>query len=57
MKALRELPDGRFSYEMKRPLPNGRTHLVMTGVELLQKLTPLIPPPWANLTRFHGAGL
>src|SRR5690606_19418694 len=47
------------SYEMKRsrsagPLPGGRKHLVMTGTELLAKLTPLIPPSWSNLTRFHG---
>ena len=39
---------------MKRTLPGGKTHLTMTGTELLQKLTPLIPPPWSNLTRFHG---
>ncbi len=26
----------------------------MTGVELLEKLVPLIPPTYANLTRFHG---
>ncbi|MCC6271301.1 MAG: transposase [Microbacteriaceae bacterium] len=42
LSRLRELPDGRFSYEMKRSLPGGRTHLVMTGTELLAKLTPLI---------------
>jgi hypothetical protein len=46
--------DGRFSYEMKRTLPGGKSHLTMTGTELLKKLTPLIPPPWSNLTRFHG---
>jgi hypothetical protein len=51
---LHELPDGRFSYQMKRPMPGGKTHLTMTGPELLKKLTPLIPPPWSNLTRFHG---
>jgi len=51
---LRELEDGRFAYEMKRPLPGGRTHLILTGIELLKRLTPLIPPPWSNLTRFHG---
>lgn len=51
---LRELPDGRFSYEMKRPSPSGKTHLVLTATELPAKLTPLIPPPWSNLTRFHG---
>ena len=26
----------------------------LTGVELLEKLVPLIPPTYANLTRFHG---
>ena len=50
----RELPDGRFSYDMKRAFPDGRKHLVMTGVELLKKLVPLVPPTYANLTRFHG---
>ena len=51
---LSELLDGRFAYDMKRPLPDGRRQLVMTGVELLGKLVPLIPPTYANLTRFHG---
>ena len=39
---------------MKRPLPDGRTHLVMTGMELLRKLAPLVPPPRFHLLRFHG---
>ena len=51
---LSELPDGRVAYHMKRPLPDGRTHLVLTGVELLRKLAPLIPPPRFHLLRFHG---
>jgi hypothetical protein len=51
---LSELPDGRFAYAMKRPLPDGRARLVLTGVELIEKLVPLIPPVYANLTRFHG---
>jgi hypothetical protein len=51
---LSELSDGRFAYDMKRALPDGRHRLVMTGVELLEKLVPLIPPTYANLTRFHG---
>ena len=40
---------------MKRALPDGRRKLVMTGVELLEKLVPLIPPTYANLTRFITA--
>ena len=51
---LTEQADGRYSYEMKRPAADGRTHLVMTGVELLRKLAPLVPPPRQNLTRYHG---
>jgi hypothetical protein len=54
LSRLSELPDGRVSYHMKRPLPDGRTHLVLTGVELLRKLAPLIPPPRQHLLRFHG---
>jgi hypothetical protein len=27
---------------------------VLTGALLLEKLVPLIPPTYANLTRFHG---
>ena len=45
---------GNMGYQMKRPLPGGKTQLPMTGTELLKKLTPLIPPSWSNLTRFHG---
>jgi hypothetical protein len=51
---LSELHDGRFAYDMKRALPDGRRQLVMTGVEL-EKLVPLIPPTYANLTRFITA--
>ena len=54
LSRLRRLDDGRFVYKMKRSLPDGRSELVMTGVELLKKLVPLVPPAYANLTRFHG---
>jgi len=54
LSRLRRLDDGRFVYDMKRSLPDGRSQLVMTGVELLKKLVPLVPPARANLTRFHG---
>jgi hypothetical protein len=43
-----------IAYRMKRPLPGGRTHLHFTGLELLRKLTALVPPPRSNLVRFHG---
>ena len=48
------MPSGTFAYELKRPLNDGRKTLVWTGERLVRKLVPLIPPPFANLTRFHG---
>lgn len=53
-RRVASLPDGRVAYHMKRALPDGRTHLVLTGVELLRTLAPLIPPPRFHLLRFHG---
>ena len=52
---LSELLEGRFAYDMKPPLQDGRRQLVMTGVELLEKLVPVILPTYANLTRFITA--
>ncbi len=54
LSRLSELPDGSYAYRMKRPLPDGRTQLVLDGVGLLKKLAPIIPPPRFHLLRFHG---
>jgi len=51
---LRELPDGRLAYRMKRKAANGANELVLQPLELLQKLVALVPPPRVHLTRFHG---
>jgi hypothetical protein len=32
------------TYRMKRPLPNGTTHLLFTGLELLRRVASLVPP-------------
>ncbi|WP_194858673.1 transposase [Myxococcus sp. AB056] len=55
--ALERLPraeDSRIVYRMKLPQPEGTTHHLFTGLELLRCLAFLVPPPRANLTRFHG---
>ncbi|MBF5043284.1 MULTISPECIES: transposase [Myxococcaceae] len=54
LERFERAPDGRIAYRMKRVLPGGRTHLHFTGLELLRKLTALVPPPRSNLVRFHG---
>ncbi len=53
-KRLSELPDGRIAYELRHPWRDGTTHVVFTGVELLEKLAVLTPSPRGNLCRYHG---
>ena len=47
--------DGRLSYRLKRPWPDGRTELVLDPLELLRRLAHLIPPARSHLVRYHGA--
>jgi len=54
LERLGTLPDGRLTYPLKRPLPDGRTELVLQPTELLRKLATLMPPPRRNLVRYHG---
>ncbi len=43
LERLEERPDGRLSYRMRRPAPDGSTHFVLTPLALLKKLAALIP--------------
>ncbi|WP_395856084.1 transposase [Cystobacter fuscus] len=54
LERLSRAEDGRSAYQMKRLLPDGTAHLLFTGLELLRRVASLVPPPRANLTRFHG---
>jgi hypothetical protein len=47
--------DGMVVYTLRKPTATGRTQLVMTPRKFMRRLAALIPPPWVNLTRFHGA--
>lgn len=49
-----EMPGGDIGYKMKRPWHDGTTHVLFTPHELIEKLVALIPPPRANLVRYHG---
>jgi hypothetical protein len=46
--------EGRISYKLKRPWPDGRTHLVMEPVAFLRRLVGIIPPPRRHLVRYAG---
>jgi len=45
---------GQVVLTLKTPFRDGTTHIVMTPLELLQRLAALVPRPRLNLTRFHG---
>ena len=49
-----ELSDGRIAYAVRHPLGPGKTHRVMTPVELLARLAALVPPPRYPLLRYFG---
>jgi len=51
---LSRAQDGRIAWRMKRPLPDGTTHLDFTGLELIRPMASRIPPPRVNLTSYHG---
>lgn len=45
---------GQVVLKLKTPFRDGTTHVVMSPLELLQKLAALVPRPRINLIRFHG---
>ena len=45
---------GNLLYELKRPFSDGRTHILLSPIELLEKLTALIPTKWFNQIRYNG---
>jgi hypothetical protein len=51
---LRRLRDGRYAYQVKYSRRGTAKHRVMTALELMARLSALIPPPRHPLVRFHG---
>ena len=51
---LRLSDTGQVVYELKKPYRDGTSHIVMSPLELLEKITAIIPRPRVHLTRFHG---
>ncbi len=43
-----------LTFRLKTPWLDGTTHLVLSPLELIEKLAALIPPPRLNLLRYHG---
>ena len=54
MDRLERPVDGRLRYRFKRPWRDGTTHIVMEPMELLEKLSALVPAPRSHLVRYSG---
>ena len=51
---LHRRSDGKLVYLFRKPWRDGTRGVVFTSAELIEKLIALIPPPQANLLRYHG---
>jgi hypothetical protein len=54
MERLEVLADGRLLYRFKRTWRDGTTHTILTPLEILEKLSALIPAPRAHAVRYAG---
>ena len=54
LERLRRLPGGRVAYHVKYVRCGRAKHRVMTAIELLARLSALIPPPRYPLVRYSG---
>ena len=45
---------GQVVYKLKTAYQNGTTHIVLSPLDFLSRLTSLIPRPRVHLIRFHG---
>ncbi|MGH8526225.1 MAG: transposase, partial [Gammaproteobacteria bacterium] len=45
---------GDVVLQLKSPYHDGTTHIVMSPLELMQRLAALVPRPRLHLIRFHG---
>jgi hypothetical protein len=45
---------GQVVYNLKKPYDDGTTHIVMTPLELMERLAAIVPRPRVHLTRFAG---
>jgi hypothetical protein len=42
------------TFELKTPWRDGTTHLEMTPIDFMERLTALVPRPCLHLIRLHG---
>ena len=51
---LRLRASQRLCFALKTPWSDGTSHLLLSPMDLLEKLAALVPPPRLHLLRYHG---
>jgi hypothetical protein len=51
---LKQLPSGDIVLKLKTKYYDGTSHLLFSGLEFIEKLAALVPPPRIHLTGFFG---
>jgi hypothetical protein len=47
-------PDARLLYRFPKPTPDGRTEIVLSPLQFLERLVAFVPPPRMHRHRYHG---
>lgn len=47
-------PDARLLYRFPKPTPDGRTQIMLSPLQLLERLARFVPPPRIHRNRYHG---
>lgn len=51
---LEQLPTGELVYHFKKPWRDGTHSILLTPLELIEKIVSLIPPPYKNMVHYFG---
>jgi hypothetical protein len=43
-----------LSFKLKTPWSDGTTSILLSPLELIEKISALVPPPRQNIVRYHG---
>ena len=47
-------PESKLVYRLPKPTPDGRTEIVLSPIQLLERLVRFVPPPRVHRHRYHG---
>ena len=52
--SLSQVSKDLLSFKLKTPWSDGTTSILLSPMELIEKLSALVPPPRQNIVRYHG---